>query len=162
MKFAMIVILVGLCSYVGYGFSKYYTSRNEFYKELVLFLSKVNLSINFSKEKLKSIILAYENKSKELSNILQNFVLCLENNKLKEDTLFLNVKLLDQEEKNVLFKFFSSLGHFDLENQTKQIESFSKIFENRQKNAEQEKNKYAPLFTKLGLIVGVIISLILL
>ena len=61
-----------------------------------------------------------------------------------------------------MFAFFSSLGHFDLAGQTKHLENFAKDFELRQKQAEQEKNKYSPLFTKLGIIIGVVISLILL
>lgn len=162
MKFVMIIALVSLCTYVGYGFSKYYINRNEFFKEFILFLNKVNLNINFSKEKLKNIIDEYKTQSKELILILKNFLLCLEERSINEKKLFAGTKLLKSEEKNILLGFFSSLGHFDLAGQTKHLESFIKEFEIRQKQAEDEKNKYSPLFTKLGLIAGVVISLILL
>ena len=162
MKFVMIIVLVSLCWYVGFGFSKYYGNRSEFFKEFVFFLNKVSLNINFSKDKLKTILTDYKTSSKELSLILKNFLGCLEQKNLSEKQLFNGCKLLKQEEKSTLLSFFQSLGHFDLVGQTKHLENFAKDFELRQKQAEEEKNKYAPLFTKLGLIVGVIISLILL
>lgn len=162
MKFVLIIVLVALCTYVGYGFSKFYVNRYDFFKEFVLFLNKVNLSINFSKDKLKNILGEYKTPSKELTFILKNFLVCLEQKNLSEKQLFAGCKLLKSEEKSTLLAFFNSLGRFDLAGQTKHIESFAKDFELRQKHAEQEKNKYSPLFTKLGLIIGVLISLIML
>lgn len=126
-----------------------------------LFLNKVNLDINFSKEKLKPIIDGYISSSKELNILLKNFLNCLTEGNITTNLLFAGMKLILDDEKNILFSFFKSIGHFDLQGQTKQIENYIKIFENYEKQTEIEKTKFAPLFTKLGLIIGVIISLIL-
>lgn len=157
----MILLLVGLCTYVGYGFSRYYVNRFEFMKEFRLFLASITLNINFTHERLASMILAHQTPCKELTKLLKNFLNCLDKKKL-DDTLFDGVKLLKDEEKPVISRFFASLGHFDIENQTKQIEGFDTLFETWQKNAEQDKAKFGSLFIKLGLIIGVMISLILL
>lgn len=162
MKFFMILLLILLCTYVGYGFSKYYINRHDFWKEMKLFLNKVNLDINFSREKLKPIIHSYTAKSKELQLLLKNFILCLDEGTITEKALFAGIKLLFEDEKNILFPLFKNIGHFDLQGQTKQLENYIEIIDKYQKDTETEKNKFAPLFTKLGLIIGVVISLILL
>jgi stage III sporulation protein AB len=158
----MILILIALCTYVGYGFSRYYINRFEFIKKFRFFLSAITLDINFSHQKLATMIEQHKTQSKELNKLLKNFLACLDKKKLDDDTLFNSIKLLKDDEKQTIAKFFASLGRFDVENQTKHIQNFDAITENWQNAAEQDKNRFAPLFVKLGIIVGVMISLILL
>jgi stage III sporulation protein AB len=162
MKFLMILILVIACTYVGFGFSKQYILRYEFFTQLQLFFKKFNLQINFSREKLKPIISEHVTTSKELELILSNFLTALDENDLTNKKLFNKCKLLNEDEKNLLFSFFKSLGHFDLTGQTDHINNYIKNFEFILQSVKEDKEKYGTLFTKLGLIIGVVISLILL
>ncbi|MGI5841706.1 MAG: stage III sporulation protein AB [Christensenellales bacterium] len=162
MKLVMILVLVVACTYVGRGFSNHYVLRHSFFNELLMFFNKLNLDINFSREKLKPIIASYTSQSKELSIILKNFLEAIEEKKVDENKLFSGTRLLTQDEKNTLLAFFSSLGRFDLLGQTNQINNFVKQFETTIKQTSADKEKYGTLFTKLGLIIGVVISLILL
>lgn len=157
----MIIVLVSACTYVGHGFSKHYVLREEFFKALDLFLKKMNLEINFSREKLKPIISNYITPCKELDFILKNFLLALGTKKLNENELFLKTKLLKPDEKQMIFSFFKSVGHFDLSGQTEHINNFLKNFNFYLQTSKEEKTKYGTLFTKLGIIIGVLISLIL-
>lgn len=157
----MIIVLVSACTYVGFGFSKQYNLRAEFFEALDMFLKKINLEINFSREKLKPIISSYETKCKELDFVLKNFLKALETRDLALADLFDKTKLLKQEEKQMIFSFFKSLGHFDLSGQTDHINNFLKSFNFYLQSSKEEKTKYGTLFTKLGIIVGVLISLIL-
>ncbi len=157
----MIIVLVASCTYVGYGFSKQYNLRAEFFEALDLFLKKMNLEINFSREKLKPIVSEYKTNCKELDGILKNFLNALEIRDLGLKELFEKTKLLKDDEKEMLFSFFKSLGHFDLSGQTDHINNFLKNFNFYLESSKEEKTKYGTLFTKLGIIVGVMISLIL-
>lgn len=162
MKFLMIIVLIALCTYVGFGFSKYYVQRYIFFKEFREFLNKFNLKINFSKDKLQDVVKNHNSKNKNIISLLNNFLEGLENKKLTKENLLKHIKILKDEEKDIIFNFFSQVGHFDLLGQTRQIENYNKLFEDIEKTAEIEKNKFSPLFIKLGLIIGVVISLILL
>ncbi len=161
MKIFLILILIGLCTYVGYGFAKYYINRALFWKEMNLLLEKLKLEINFTKEKLGLIFVSFETKSKELKKLINNFLSCLEQKIFSEEKLFEKIKILKTEEKDTIGQFFKSLGHFDVSGQTKQIEGFQKAFNSFEKQCDEEKKKYASLYVKLGIIVGALIGLIL-
>ena len=76
--------------------------------------------------------------------------------------MFKDIKILNDEEKNMILIFFLSLGKFDVFNQTKQLNSQKEELNKLYSNAEQEAKKYAPLYLKLGIIFGLAIALILL
>lgn len=56
MKLFLILSLVLLCGYVGYGLSSYYKNRRIFFEELISLIENVNLDINFSREKIVDIL----------------------------------------------------------------------------------------------------------
>lgn len=162
MKIALIIILICCCTYIGHGFSKYYTSRKVFFEDMILLMDKLKLDIAFSKEKIGNIISSFEPMSKHQKKLCQNFLGMLQNNKFETDKLFENITILKSDEKNVLGIFFKTLGRFDLENQTNQIISFQNQIQQYKDNAQSLCDKYGSIFTKLGFIVGVLLALILL
>ena len=126
---------------------------------------KINLEINFSQAKLISIMQNFqeENPNKDIKKLISNFVRCLENlNEVTKEELFKDLKILSEEEKNMIFIFFLSLGKFDVINQTKQLEGQKEEINKFYKNAEQEAKKFGPLYLKLGIIIGLGVALILL
>lgn len=163
MKYILLVIIVLICSYVGYGISKYYSRRTKFFQGLVLLFEKIKLEINFSQSKLISILTNFVVSNNDVKTLMQNFQKSLENNqKLCEENLFKGIKILSQEEKNIIMSYFQSLGKFDVLNQSKQIESEISDLRAFQKNAEIEEKKYASLYFKIGIILGLAIALVLL
>ena len=126
MKIALIIVLIGCCTYIGYGFSKYYSNRKTFYLDLILLMDKLKLDIAFSKEKISNIISSYEPMSKNLKTLCQNFVNMLQQNQFNQDSLFENINILKNEEKNTIALFFKTLGRFDLENQA--IQDFGREY----------------------------------
>ena len=68
---------------------------------------------------------------------------------------------MKNEEKNTIALFFKTLGRFDLENQANHIVSFQNQIQQYKTLAENMYDKYGTIFTKLGFIVGVLLSLLL-
>ena len=73
-----------------------------------------------------------------------------------------NIKILHDDEKNILLIFFKSIGKFDAYNQTNQLENQKNELHEFYKKAEEESKKYTPLYMKLGVILGLVIGLIFL
>lgn len=163
MKFVLLIIIVFICAYIGYGLSNYYNKRVNFFKDLKLLFEKIKLEINFSHLKLISILNSFSTTSKEVDYLKKNFKKCLQENlNFNEENLFCNIKILSNDEKQLLILFLTSLGKFDVFNQSKQLENQEKELELLRKNAEDEAKKYGPLYLKLGVILGLAIALIFL
>ena len=90
MKYVLIIVLIGCCTYVGFGISKYYSNRKDFFSDFVLLLDKLRLDISFSKEKIGDIIASYTPVNKSFKTLNNNF---LQNNQINL-LLYLNFLLL--------------------------------------------------------------------
>lgn len=162
MKYLILAGVVIICGYIGYGLSAYYHNRLKFFKNLELLFEKLCLEINFSQHKLVSIMQDFSTQNKKVLKIIKNYVNCLNNNlKLSNDTLFKDIKILNEEEKNILSLFFQSLGKLDVTNQIKQLEAQNQQLKQFYLKAEKDAQKYGPLYMKLGIIVGLTIAIIL-
>ena len=160
MKYVLIIILILCCTYVGYGISKYFSNRKAFFSDLVLMMDKLRLDISFSKEKIGDIVSNFSALSKPFQKLQSNFLQMLKDNEFNQDVLLREINILKEEEKNSIILFFKSLGRFDVENQTKQIVSFTDEFKRYENESAIQKQKYSSLFIKLGFIIGVLISLL--
>lgn len=163
MKYLVLAGIVVICGYIGYGLSAYYNNRLKFFKNLELLFEKLCLEINFSQHKLVSIMQDFPTQNKDVLRIIKNYIDCLNNNlKLSNEILFKDIKILNEEEKNILNLFFLSLGKLDVTNQIKQLEAQKEQIKQFYLKAENEAQKYVPLYMKMGIILGLTIALILL
>ena len=111
MKFVLLIIIVFICAYIGYGLSNYYNKRVNFFKDLKLLFEKIKLEINFSHLKLISILNSFSTTSKEVDYLKKNFKKCLQENlNFNEENLFYNIKILSNDEKQLLILFLTSLN----------------------------------------------------
>lgn len=157
----LLCLVAILCGYVGFGVARYYTNRSKFFKSLELLFDKLKSEISFSQNKLIEIVSSYSCPSADANKLIQNFVDCLSFDKpITQNNLFCGVKILNEEEKAFLEIFFKTLGKFDAFNQTSQLENQKLELFNFYKKADEEAKKYAPLFSKLGVIVGLVVALL--
>ena len=160
-KFIILFAVATLCTYIGFGFSAYYHNRSKFFKSIELLFDKLKTEIRFSQNKLIEILKDFKPHSKDAKKLISNFVDCLNYDKpLTNKNLFLDIRILNEDEKNVLAIFFKSLGKFDALNQTNQIDGHQTQISQLFKKADEETKKFAPLCTKLGIICGLVIVLI--
>lgn len=162
MKFIILGLLVVICIYIGYMFSKKYRIRANFFQSLVMLCQKFDVEINYSRERLKNIFLNLEAKQKcDLKGIDNNYISFIEKQQtLDKELLFKNINFLKDEEKDIIFLFFKNLGRSDVDSQSKEIKNFQTKFEEFSKNAINENKKYGSLSIKLGIIAGLFIVVI--
>ena len=161
MKIVLLVVVVIIFGYIGYGLSAYYINRTKFFNSLEFLFDKLTHEINFSQGKLIEIIKDYNSQNKDVERLSKNFINCLEYDlEVKNETIFDGIKILNEEEKNVVVLFLKSLGKFDAYNQTKQLTNQKQQINLFYKNAEEEQKKYSPLYLKIGVIAGLVVALI--
>lgn len=99
--------------------------------------------------------------SKELSALCNDFYNALvERNKISFDDIS-KVKILKKDEKDMVYKIFSSLGRYDAYSQSKEISNYKNKVNEFYLVADEECKKYASLFIKLGVIIGVLVCLLI-
>ena len=163
MKWILIGILFIACVTIGYIFSIRYKKRVAFFSALILLAQKLDVEINFSRERLKKLIESSDEKMKSnLLGIDKSFIQYLESGgELNSTRLFEKCSLIKNDEKEIITIFFKNLGRSDVENQTKEIKNSIIRFEKLLNESSAENKKYGKLGIKLGIIAGLAMIVIL-
>ena len=163
MKIVLCIILVVLFGGIGYGISSNYIKRKRFFFELNNFLIFLKTEISFSQTKLETIINNFKQRacSKDLIILLDNYLISLSRNLLTKDNLFQKTSILSEQEKESIYLFFNGLGKIDVFNQIDVIEKFINTSAEYLNIAKEESSKYSALYTKLGIIIGAFLSLVI-
>lgn len=163
-KFVLIAVLFCLCCGVGYVFSIKYLKRKRFFSSLISLADKLSLEINFSRERLKVLLANFDETSKKhLLGVDENFERYLDKNcELTKEEIFKKADCLKDEEKDQVLLFLKTLGRSDVENQTKEIESFVQRFKQIKQKCDEEQKKFGSLSVKLGIVAGLFCVIILL
>ncbi len=162
MKVILCIGVIIVCAYIGYSISKTYIMRKKFFFCLSSFLSQVRREINFSSRKLEEFLCNCDANSKEFNMLVSNYKkLLLLGESINEKTLFADILILSQQEKDCILDFFKSLGKLDVYNQVNTIDNFNKVIQDYYTAAMEESKKYSTLYIKLGIIVGAFIALII-
>ena len=163
MKWVLIAVLFAACVLIGWIFSMRYKKREWFYSALIMFAQKLDVEINFSRERLKKLIEAMDEKNKKnLYGLDKNYLTYLDGTaELSQEALFKNIQILKADEKETIFLFFFFFCRSDVMGQSKEIANFSKRFDESLSKCSQENKKYGSLCIKLGVIAGLFLLVIL-
>ena len=75
MKWIIMGVLFCVCAGVGYLFSMKFKKRVQFYSALIMLAQKLDVEINFSRERLKKLIESVDDKTrKNLFEVDKNFI----------------------------------------------------------------------------------------
>ncbi len=164
MKWIIMAVLFVFCVAIGFFMSLKYKRRENFYSALIMFAQKLDVEINFSRERLKKLIEDMDEKNKKnLFGLDKNFLAYLGGSaELSQSELFKNIQFLKPEEKETVFLFFRSLGRSDVLGQSKEIANFSKRFDDSLGKCAAENKKYGSLCVKLGVVAGLFLLVIML
>ncbi len=159
MKILLLSFMACVTIYIGYIFSRKYKIRANFFQALVMLCQKFDVEINYSRERLKNIFNNLDEKQKRnLHGIDNNFISFInKETPLEREFLFKNIRFLKDEEKDVIFMFFKSLGRSDVDSQSKEIKNYQTRFEALSSSANSENKKYGSLSIKLGIVAGLVI-----
>ena len=163
MKLIVIGILFCCCMLVGWVISLKYQNRKKFFLALISFANKLSLEINFSRERLKILIENFDDSTKKhLLGIDKRFLDYLDRKcELTQECVFSNANILKADEKDAILLFLKMLGRSDVENQTKEIQTFVSRFEELKQQSILEYKKYGSLSFKLGIVAGLFVAVIL-
>ena len=163
MKYFLILIVFCVCVFVGYVFSAKYSKRKKFFSSLISLADKLSLEINFSRERLKVLIENFDQTSKKhLLGLDEKFVEYLDKKcELNQEEMFKKIDILKKDEKDLILLFFRTLGRSDVENQTKEIQSFVSRVNEIKVQCDLENKKYGALSFKLGIVAGLFFAVIL-
>ncbi len=163
MKWFLIVVLGLMCVIGGMFFSNKYKKRKDFFNALILLSQKLDVEINYSRERLVILIESLDEKiRKSLIKIDVNFLNALKKGtEITAEILFEKQKLIKQNEQEMIVMFFKSLGRSNVENQSKEIKNFISRFENFHTLACNDETKFGKLGFKLGIISAIAILIIL-
>lgn len=163
MKWLLIAVVFIVCVIIGFLFSLKYKKRSNFFKALILLSQKLDIGINFSRERLQNLFGSLdEGIKKDLNNLTDNYISYLQKNgELNSDKLFQGINFLKDYEREIILMFFKMLGRSDVESQSKEIKNFELRFNELACKASEENKKYGGLSLKMGLIIGLMAAVVL-
>ena len=161
MKVILILLLVVLCGMVGYGIGYSYKQRKKFFDAYLSFLQNLKSDIGFSASKLKDIIEKSKNNtsSRDFKNFLDNYLQSITDE--SKPSLFKGIKFLSSDEQEDIANFFMQLGKTDIFNQIDLIKQNIEKVKLQCENVKKDSDKYCPLYTKLGVLAGLFLALVI-
>ena len=164
MKSFILVIVLVCCFFIGYYIKKYYYLKKEFYKNLCMFIESLINNINFNNKKLNIFVSSEKDKLKGyFNNFLEIYEDYLTNRTTKEK-FFLNFKkifyFLNLQELNEVFAFLVCIGEKTKEEEIEFLNNNLIRLKEKSIKTKQSYDKYANLFLKLFIILGILIFII--
>lgn len=164
-KYIMLFLILISSSLIGRFLSKKYVYRLEELEEMKNALNLFKTKAKFTYEPIPTIFEEIaQNTSKNVGIIFQVAKEKMENetaNVAWEQALQETNTNLKIEDKQVLKNLSKLLGQTDIEGQTSQIEITQAFLETQIQEAEEEKQKNEKLYSRLGIIIGLTIVIIL-
>ena len=135
----------------GYVLGKNYSNREKFYNELMIFCNMLIANIRFNKNKLNVICEDYANScSNDMGEYIYNYL----NNSMTD------ISFISKYENKKIKDFFDGLGNFDSNSEIGYIENYKIYFNECYKKSVEENKKYGTLYSKLGLILGLVLVIL--
>ncbi len=146
----LLTMFVGF-SYFGIAIGRNYSKKEQFLCEVLSFLNILSNNIKFNKSKLSGVIVEnVDNFKTDLKNVLNGF--------LKNEIV--EVPFLTKYENQKLHEFLNSVGMYDVEGELSNIERYKQIFSNFYNESLVNVKKYGVLYSKLGVMLGLIVVII--
>lgn len=171
LKFILILIVLGISTFIGYFLANKFTSRVSEINDLLLALDIFETKIKYTYDSLTtSFLFIADNLKTKIYRIF--FIAAEEINQNKnlsagdifrkvvdEERIFLN---LNNDDIEILKQLGVSLGQTDIEGQIKNIKLVSSSLKRKLEEAKEEKSKNFKLYRNMGMLSGLIIIIILL
>ena len=163
MTIILMLIVIFCFAILGYKMASYYINRKKFFSSLQILLSGIEADVIFTQDKLKYVIQRNSNaiSSKELDKVCMAIFETLDKKQKIQSDLFDDIKILKKEEKELLFQIFGNLGRFDVVSLGIELKTYQNKVKEKCEQSNEECKKYAGLFIKLGIIVGLLVCLLI-
>ncbi len=156
-KFLLCIAILAFTSGVGYVLASKYRQRKVFFLQFAQFNERFLREISYTKRPLKEFIESFAYKG-EFADLLKSY---LEQLGKEGGELFSEFSFISAEEEKTLKEYFRSLGKGDSDSQRNYFSNAKEVINEYKNKAETEYKKYADLYVKLGVLIGLAIIIII-
>lgn len=156
MKWILIIVLISAIMLIAFSLSEQIKDRYDFYQNLKLFLNQFKINISFRQEKILDF-LKKANSKKQFKLFVQEYESYLKTGSMNLE----KIKVLDQEDREILLDIMKNIGRYDVRNELGQIDSFLATIDVKLKKALDDKNKLSPMILKLSLLFAIGLAILL-
>ena len=155
-KWILIIILVVAIMMIAYSVSEQIKDKYDFFNNLKQFLNEFKINLAFRQEKIDEF-LKKNNSKKQFKIFIEEY-----SNFLKTGELYLEkIKVLEDEDKQMLQDIVKNIGKYDAKNEINQMESFLLMVDEKLEKANEDKNKLCPMIIKLSLLFAIGLAILL-
>ena len=162
MQLFLILLIVCGISYLGVGIADFYKKRCKLMSDIVMFCDCLISDIDFLHTPIKKII---DNRTKqfgaEMNKVLIQYASVLERGELIEYSQPVTSIYFSKSECDMFMSLLIELGKSDCDSQVSTIKNFKTAFQKFYEEASEEKKKYAPMITKLSVLSGILMGILL-
>ena len=155
MKTLILVLIFLSVSGVGFVIGDRYKQKEKFYYDFKNFLVYLKSEIGFFEKNVVDILNGYQTKNENLKLLFQKF------NESLNGFEFNGLNILSSEENFKLIEFFKGIGKSDCESQKEYIEKNLEIFTKIYEDAKLDNQKKGNMFKKLSILAGLLICIVL-
>lgn len=157
-------ILCFISTYLGIVGKQYYDKRSRYLKDFVGFLTDLSDNLNYTKDDLPYVADKFTEQNKgAFCEALKRYKDYIAEGKNSSDEInkIFGYKYLKKSEKSYLTEFFVTLGKMDYDSQLAKLNLTKAQAEKMSDKAENDSKTTGAVLSKLGLLLGISLMLIM-
>ncbi len=154
MRLFLGVVLLIICTFIGYIKSNKYYFRRLFYDDFLQFNSRLKNEVAFKQSTIKNLL---ENEKSET-----DFIKVLKTNIIFNQDLPFNINYLNETELKQYKDYVLDIGTGDKVLQMEFLQRVDEEVSKKQKQCREDEEKYKKLYVKLGFFIGLILLILVL
>lgn len=155
MKIILCVLFISACGYGGFLLSKKYGRVERLYFDLNNFCCTFNANLGYEKVPIEKLLADNE-------TLFEKDFIYLADVYIRGNANDENIDILSDEQKNKIKQFFGLIGRGDAVAQREAMSAYGDYFKNELRNAETDNKNKGKLNKKLGVLLGVFLSVLIL
>ena len=154
MRILLGILLLIICTYIGYIKSNKYYLRRVFYDDFIRFNDKLKQEVAFKQGTIKDLL---DNEQTET-----DFIKYLKASFVQKQNLALDINYLNEFEVKHYKEYVSKIGSGDKSLQMDFLQGVNEDLVKKQKQTVLDEEKYKKLYVKLGFFIGLILLILVL
>lgn len=164
MKIVLCAIITFLCGIYGFSVKAKIYKKYQLYADINAFLHYISIKIAFFKDIYADCIYSFVNSQQiQTQELFKSIAQLIENGNLNKNnfSLLLAQYNLTPKEKDEIFNIFSHIGTTDANSQHQILQGDIKWTEYKLTSLKMQKTTTADVWAKLGICIGLVISILI-
>ena len=152
MKTILAIISFVFCVYISKVLAKKYTEKRVFYSDFLDFNKRLKIETSFSQTTIQKMVINIDNNN--------DFYFCLKK-QIESGTFDFDKDYIEKDEIEFYKNYLNTIGLSDKEAQSKYLDGVEIILKDKLLSAEEEEKKHKSLYSKLGILVGLAVFILI-